>query len=374
MNRAKAWGLLRRLALADAARVLRARLLAWLATAFLGWSLALLAAALSLVGPVAFHAAVMALAASLPAFLLFPFSEGLGTAALRRADSDASIEAWLDAGASPRPGASGDPPAMPALAKRASVALEVGAMRGWNLARLPRKAAWTLGAVAGLGFLAFAAAQAVSLEAGYGLSIGYPDKAQARVFQRLGADEASPYLEAPLVGQDEAKAAGQGARAARGGRAGPEDPLADPMLGLPAPDGQGEGGGADAGAGKESSGGQRGSARAAPDGGMGSEPGRDGDGGGSGAEARSPGYKGAGKAMEASPFVDYRARLERQLVEASGLETSLGEAPSAETVSEAISAWFSSFEATVGSGEALDPELRAAGQAWLEAFAEGRAR
>lgn len=372
MSRAKALGLLRRLALADAARVLRARLVAWLATAFLGWSLSLLAAALSLVGPVAFHSAVMALAASLPAFLLFPFPEGLGTAALRRADSDASIEAWLDAGARSRLGATGSPPAMPALAKRAGVALEVGAMRGWNLARMPRKAAWALVAVAGLGLAAFAAAQAVSLEAGYGLSFGYPDKAQARVFQRREAEAPSTYLEAPLAEPEEGRAAGQRPKAARGGRAGPEDPLADPMLGLQAPEADGAGGVAEAGA--ESSVGERGSARAAPDGGTGAEPGRDGDGGSSGAEARSPGYKGAGKAMEASPFVDYRARLERQLVEATGLETALGEAPSAEAVSEAISAWFSSFEATVGSGESLDPELRAAGQAWIEAFAGGQAR
>ncbi|GAB1455963.1 hypothetical protein MASR2M48_12700 [Spirochaetota bacterium] len=72
--------------------------------------------------------------------------------------------------------------------------------------------------------------------------------------------------------------------------------------------------------------------------------------------------------MDPSPLVDYTARFERLFTEALGKETVLGEAPSAEMVSEAIAEYYASFDIRVIVNPMIDPTLARLQASWRRAF------
>jgi len=154
------------------ARRLGIRLVAWIATAFATWSLALLIAVVlaeSRFGPseYAFHAGIIAVLGSLPAFLAAPVRVSSGIEAVRRADRGAAVEAWLDYQGGP---------AERLLESRACEALSIAAIAGFGRPRPTKTALAVVASFFALGFISFALAQIVSVYSGYGVSLTYPDK------------------------------------------------------------------------------------------------------------------------------------------------------------------------------------------------------
>ncbi len=396
MTRTGARRMVQFLALADLARRLAFRFTAWLATALAAWSLALLAAvalAESRFGPSpqSFHAFIMAAVAALPAFLAAPFRSSSGLDAVRRSDRGAAVESWLD-----YPGG----PAENLLETRACEALSVAALSGFGRPRPPQKARAIVAALFAVALAAFVVAQTVSIRAGYGISISYPVKEIPDFVALRDAvrPDAEPGIVAPVAvpgderdapgarryaggqpdeetlaepdfvatgGPDEG-AGGQGQSDA-GGNAGKKPATAASRTARSAPDGQSSKGDADRGDARDDDGGD--DHRSDDDSGD-SDPG-DAELGDSPEEARTPGYQGAGRSLESSPLVDYRARFERQLAEATGTETELGDAPSAELVSAAIASFYASFDARVAVGQPLDPSLARVQESWRKAFGAG---
>ena len=365
---------IRRLALTDAAIRIAHRLAFWAATALVVWSADIVVATVTALPETVFHTIMMTAAAALPAFLLVPCRSSLGLEAVRRIDRKAAIESWL----SYRGG-----PASRMLEARAAEALSVADIVGFGRPRLSKAAHTALLGLAGAGLCLFAASQIISLRAGYGLSLLYPDKSVDAVVVRrsLEANQSqrrylSPLpLERPAEARDApgARRSGvpddqldeQGARptfgrpdtrdamndtapAAAGGVAAPQEP------GAGAPD--------------------RGASTGQPSGSGSRRPADDQHEDRTGSVAQSPGYTGTGRAMSGSPLVDYRARLERLFAESTGTETALGSQPSAETVAQTVRYIFSSFDARVVVGQSDDPATASVLDAWRAAFAAGALR
>lgn len=365
---------IRRLAMADAAIRIGNRLAFWAATALVVWSTDIVMATLTAVPETIFHTILMTAVAALPAFLLVPYRSSLGLEAVRRIDRDTAIESWL---------AYRGGPAGRMLEARAAVALSVADMVGFGRPRLSKAARTALFGLAGAGLCLFAASQIISLRAGYGLSLLYPDKSVDAVVVRrsLEANQSQRRYLSPLPLERPAEA--RDAPVAR--RSGvPDDQLdeqgARPTFGRPdtrdtmndiAP---AAGGGVaapqESGAGVPA----RGASAGQPSGSDSRRPADDQNEDRTGSVARSPGYTGTGRAMSGSPLVDYRARLERLFAESTGTETALGSEPSAETVARMVRYIFSSFDARVVVGQSDDPATARVLETWREAFASGALR
>lgn len=373
MTRKDARAMVRRLALSDMSVRMVFRFTAWLATALAAWGVSLLVSVALLdsalrPSALSFHTVVMAAIGALPAFLAYPFSSARALEAVRRADSEATIESWLD-----YPGG----PAERLLETRAREALSIAALK--RLAK-PRPSKTARGMVAGLFALAavsFLAAQIASIRSGCGVSLSYP----VRRMPEITAERFDPYDDATLdlvvpdaVPEDERGA--PGARRYAGAGAQEEEALAESAF--TAADGARNEDSAPAGTSGEeraerkmdvaTRGTGSGAGEAPSAGGDPADDGGDAAGRDSAGEARAPGWEGSGRAIDASPLVDYRARFERQMAETSGRETILGDAPSAELVSEAIAEFYASFDARVAVGSTAHPGIARAEASWREAF------
>lgn len=371
----------RRLVVWDALGRLRFRFAAWLGTAFAAWALTLLSSVCLLdtdlmPSPLVFNAVVMAIIGSLPAFLAYPARRSWGIDAVRAADREAAIEAWL--------GYRGGP-AERLLERRAIEAIGIATIGGPTATRRPASARRFVAALYAVGLAGFAAAQIASIGSGCGISLGYPEReiVPAPTGEPSAFDEAYPsVVEAEAAEADERPPEDGAAEPLPSRRADAADDgrLEEPDFVATANDRPGDST-ADAGASEPTEAPSRSAAAGVGTrrSGAVSVGGDDGRGDGSGGEAASPGYEGRGRAIEPSPMIDYRARFERQYAEATGVETAIGPEPSAETVSAAITELFSSYDARVVVGGAVDAELAGLGAAWLEAFgaeaepdAEGR--
>ena len=349
-------------------------MLAWAATAFSAWSLGILVTVALAETPyvpsaVSFHSFVMAAIGSLPAFVAAPFKASAGMDAVRRSDRNAAVESWLC-----YPGG----PAGRLLATGAMEALAVASLSGFGRWKPSRKARSFVAWLFSVGVAGFLAAQVVSVRSGYGVSLTYPDKEIPDFIAErdMALDEQNRGIVAPGSGLEEAEDA-PGARRYAGSGPKDDETLAEPDFVSAdgnAPD-FGEGG-AEAGApgadrarstkAAQSARPGAGQAQPAP-GSYGQEGGKE-AGSDSSGEARSPGWEGAGRAIEASPLTDYRARFERQLAETSGRETELGNAPSAEVVSAAVAEFYASFDARVAVEAPKDPSIARVQEAWRRAF------
>lgn len=365
--------LLRRMIRRDVALRLARRAGAWAAAALAAYGLVLLlAVALADSGralpPLAFHGLILTIAGSLPAFLAYPFRPRLGTALVRRVDTDASVEAWLEYR---------DGPAAPLVGRRALTALEVASLKGSWRPRPRGPALRAALAAAASGALALALAQALSIAGGRGLSLGYPRQRMTDIVAERRAA-----LEAPEAVTVEPELLEEGPPRGGPGARGPEPAGQAPSLeALESPDfvAAGKDPSETPGSAARADSGERrpdsGDGRPSPssDGGApGGSPGRGSRESGAsergGGEASSPGYEGRGRALEGSPLVDYSARLERELTEATGREYSLGSSPSPEIVSEAIRDYYASFDLRVSVGAERDPYLGSLQAAWATAF------
>lgn len=365
---------IRRLAMADAALRLGHRLAFWAAAALLVWSADILVATLTAMQETVFHTIVMTVLGTLPAFLLAPWRASLGFKAVRCVDRDTAIESWL---------AYGGGPAGRMLESRAALALSTADKAGFGRPRMTRAARVALVSVASAGLCLFALTQIISIRAGYGLSLLYPDKSVDAVAARRSLARSRPMP--PYLMPDPLGLQPQGRESPGARRSGiPEDQLdqqgARPTFGRPdtrdamddaaaAGDGGSRNGtepgdtqfNQSASAGQRSSTGSR-------------RPADDQNGDRAGSEARAPGYTGTGKAMSGSPLVDYRARLERLFAESTGTETALGSEPSSATVAAAIQQAFSSFDARVIVGQTDDPVTARVLETWRAAFSAGGLR
>jgi hypothetical protein len=366
--------MVRSLVWADLSRKLGYRLLAWAGTAFSAWSLAILAAVVLAEtayapSPLSFHAFVMAALGSLPAFLAAPFRAGSGLEAVRRSDREAAVESWL--------GYAGGP-AERILATRASEALSVASLTGFGRPRPSRAARTVVAWLFAAGLAAFLVAQVVSVRSGYGISLTYPDKEIPDfVAERDAAtDDAYDGIVAPGAALEEEEDA-PGERRYAGSGPKDDDALAEPdfvSADGTTPDfsqGDAEPGetGSDSRKAPQAARSSRdGAGRSAPAAGTDNAAGGKEAGSDSSGEARAPGWEGLGRAIDASPLVDYRARFERQLAETSGRETALGNQPSAELVSAAVAEFYASFDARVAVGAPADPAIVRVQEAWRRAF------
>ncbi|OHD26893.1 MAG: hypothetical protein A2Y38_12645 [Spirochaetes bacterium GWB1_59_5] len=381
MTKAGARRMVHRLILADVAKRLGNRFVAWAATAFAAWSLALLVAvtlAESSFGPSAFifHALVMAVLGSLPAFLAAPVKASSGSQALRRADREAAAEAWLDYTGGP---------AERLLERRACEALSIATITGLGRPRPTRTARILVASLFALGFVSFAIAQIVSVYSGYGVSLTYPDKEIPDFVAQRDATSAEENAVIMAPGIDPEKLSDEqrdapGARRYGDSGSAEDEALMEPDFVAPGDTGIGA---AKSDSGDDSiqdttapSAGRSAQARSPGSGAIGGENAENGDegSGDSTGEACAPGWEGSGLAIESSPFVDYRARFERQLTEATGKETQLGDRPSAELVSAAITEFYASFDARVAVGVTMEPGLTRAMELWRRAFSSGASK
>ncbi len=411
--------MLRSLVRADLKARLRDRALLWAATLFLGWSLALflavgLAETRFAPSEMVFHGYLMALLASLPAFLLAPFNAASGLKAVRRSDTNARIESWLDYDGGP---------AGRLLEKGAFEALSIASLAGFGRPRPARRVQALMFWFTSSGLALFVVAQLVSVGSGYGLSLSYPDKEIPDfVAERDNAlAESAPPIVAPGLNLEDATGT-PGERHQAGLPSQSGDSLEEPDFvsdehgqadaepgvarndGVPGSEYTQTAGSAraerqDPGRAKPAAGQARATAGAArsPGGDGGSTDrkpgGRESDRQSSGAargadqngrdagqgdqnpdqEGRAPGWEGSGRAIEASPLVNYRARFERQLADLSGKETTLGSRPSAERISAAVAEWYASYDVRVVVTSPVEPELARIQEAWRQAFGSGAA-
>ena len=380
MRTEDAGSLLRRLAFADIRRMLRTRLAAWSATAFLAWSLAILIATVTNLSVAAFHAILMGAASFLPAFLMFPVRPNARRDAIRRIDERASVEAWL--------GYAGGP-AGKVLGVRAFETLSVGELERWKLPTTPRKVRMAIAGISAAALVALGAAQAVSVRAGYGLVFAYPEKPSAggRSLMADPPSDAAAGMTVPGAFAPDAEDAPpelsrrpQAGPGRRTGSPGDGDPLADPGFepggekeqtnatadaNAPVPSGTGLGQANQRRASTELLGGSDGQTTGGDENGAGGPDPAD--------AARVPGWEGSGRALEASPIIDYRARFERQFTDATGRETVLGDDPTPAALSKAIAAYYESFDMRVLVGQSLDPAIARLQDAWRRAFGNGDA-
>jgi hypothetical protein len=374
MTRTEPKRILRALAARDLAWRLGYRLAAWLSTSLFIWSLAILVAVILVDTPGApsaasFHAAIMAAIGSLPAFLAFPFRAGSGLEAARRADMNAAIESWLDYGGGP---------ARRALEAGAFEALSVAAISGFLRPPRSRGARVAVPSIFLAGLATFAAAQLLSVSSGYGLSLSYPVKLLPDAVAP-SADSGGSELPGILApAPDEAADRGEPGARRYAGSSGEEaeDSALDAPGANPEPGSVGEARDAlgieraeRALAPRESPSAGKPDRRAVPGGPRGSGDDADSRGAAdSSGEARSPGWEGRGTALDASPLIDYRARIERRLTEITGRETILGDSPSAEMLSAAIGEYYASFDARVAVSSPVSPVIAGFMEAWRRAF------
>lgn len=382
MTRLGARRMVRTLVRRDVARRLGNRLVAWISTAFAAWSLALLIAVIlaeSRFGPseYAFHAGIIAVLGLLPAFLAAPVRISSGIEAVRRADRGAAVEAWLDYQGGP---------AERLLESRACEALSIATIAGFGRPQPTKTARVVVASLFAFGFLSFAIAQIVSVYSGYGVSLTYPDKEIPDfVAQRdLEAAQEESWLVVPGLDQEQSSQNQVDAPGAR--EYGISAPRGNELLVEPDFVAHSEPGGETmiSDASTEKSGIKPGQA---PDRATAGRNPRTGTAGTNAAEdhtrntagpetnasgeARTPGWEGTGRAMDSSPLVDYRARFEQQLTESTGKETRLGNTPSAELVSAAITEFYTSFDTHIAIGSTIDSGLARVMEAWREAFGTG---
>ncbi len=367
--------MVRALVWADLSRKLGFRMLAWAGTAFAAWGFAIFAAVVLAEteyapSPLSFHAFVMAALGSLPAFLAAPFKAGSGLEAVRRSDRKAAVESWL--------GYAGGP-AERILATRAFEALSVASLSGFGRPKPSRTARSVVAWLFAAGLAAFLVAQVVSVRSGYGISLTYPDKEIPDFVAERDAATVDAYdgIVAPGAAPEAEEEDAPGERRYAGSGPKDEDALAEPDFvsadGAAPSFSQGDAGPGEPGSDRKqkpqaAKSPRPGPGQAAPS--PGTDGGADGEDAGSDSsgEARAPGWEGRGRAIDASPLVDYRARFERQLAESSGRETTLGDEPSAELVSAAVAEFYSSFDARVAVGAAADPAIVRVQEAWRRAF------
>lgn len=363
---------IRQLALADAAIRMGHRLAFWAASALVVWSADILAATLSAMPEPVFHTIMMTTIGTLPAFLLAPYRASLGLRAVRRVDRQTAIESWLD-----YPGG----PAGRMLEARAAEALSIADIAGFGRPRMSGAARVALVWVAAAGLGLFAITQIVSIRAGYGLSLLYPDKSVDAVVATRTLAESRPLPE--YLAPDSPMLPPQGRDTPGARRSGVANDQIDqqgarPTFGRPdtrdAMDDAARTGGPDAGSEAGAAPPKQPAASDQPSGSGSKRPAEDQSGDRNGAVARAPGYTGTGRAMAGSPLVDYRARLERLFADSTGTETALGSEPSSESVAAAIRQVYASFDARVVIGEADDPIAARVLETWRSAFATGDLR
>jgi len=363
---------IRHLALADAAIRMGHRLAFWAASALVAWSADILVATLTAVPETIFHTIVMAVIGTLPAFLLAPYRASLGLRAVRRVDRQTAIESWLD-----YPGG----PAGRMLEARAAEALSIADIAGFGRPRMTGAARVALVSVAATGLCLFGMTQIISLRAGYGLSLLYPDKSVDAVVTSRTLADSRPMPQ--YLSPDSSTLLPQGRDAPGARRSGVANEQIDqqgarPTFGRPdtrdAMDDAASTGGTASGEEAGDAQPKQSAASGQPSGSGSRRPAEDQSGDRDGSVARTPGYTGTGRAMSGSPLVDYRARLERLFADSTGTETALGSEPSSETVAAAIRQVYSSFDTRVVIGQADDPVAGRVLEAWRAAFAAGGLR
>ncbi|MDX9898776.1 MAG: hypothetical protein RBT62_07645 [Spirochaetia bacterium] len=370
--------LLLRLAAPDLAARLVFRLKAYLATVFAVWSLAMLLA-LCIVdtrfggSSQLFHIIIMAALGSLPVFMTYPFHSSAGRDFIRRADLQASIETYMEYAGGP---------AERLLENRAHEALVLSAKDTSLLWKEPLPYRWTRMGIIIFAVICFVSAQGLSFTTGRGLSLSYP-VALSYSIEVDRIDMPSDSLFSILVPEtkDTSERDAPGARTFTRTGSASDETLAEPdfvATGKTEDGSKNDGDSADTVMAKPAqdsarAGSERGLRRAGNKG-IGDQDASEGlpDGqteNGDGSEtAGSPGWQGSGRALDPSPIVDYTARFERLFTEALGKETVLGEAPSAEMVSEAIAEYYASFDIRVIVNPMIDPTLARLQASWRRAF------
>lgn len=328
------------------------------------WGAASLTAALWDYGATAYYAILLSVASLAWPILAWPPSGEPFAAMMRAIDTGSSIESYLSA----RNRGGNE-----ALRAAALATLRTADVRAWDRAReggddrsarafLRRAPTASLA----LGLALFIAAQAVSLRAGMGYGLGYPDRsalaaprAEERDGNGSGFVEGARRPEAPGGGDsDEVVAAPRaGGAATEEAKPLPERRGAvsrlgrDPGGGDERPPEAAESRAAEAVAGQGADGGPR-TSEGLPE----SREPREGVG--------PAGYEGTGRSLVQDPLGDYRSRIERILTERGGLERALGELSSPALAQAALEAYYGSFEGRIRAEPAVDIGMQALREAW----------
>jgi hypothetical protein len=352
---------LMRIALRQAAVRWRDAFWRWLALMALLWGGLSLAAVLGDIPRLAYYGLVLTALGALPALLAYPPEGERLVELVRGIDKDAALESYLcqDQG-----------PARALLLDRARLALRLALLDPPPRPALSK--AWL--AVLAFGIALFALAQGLSLRAGYGISLGYPEK--GALTEPLRTEAAGAHAElrpefsllSPDFGQEEAGSAGArpaGAHEADGGEAATRSPLRRPANeaaepeGANAPEGDEEAGGT-----AKESGGGSGSGSVAERGGETEGPRALGS-------ARQFGYEGSGRSLEPSPLLDYRAVFEREYVSRTGEESALGTNAAPALFQESIAAYYRSFARDLILSPQAESRVEELKAAWLRLGGEG---
>lgn len=336
----------------------------WLALMAALWGALSLVAVTSELPRLLYYGLLMTLLGALPAFLAYPQGGEALVALVRSIDNEAALESyiWQE-----------DGPARTLLAPRAELALRLALL---DPPRRPRLHKAFL-AVLAAGIALFALAQALSLRAGYGISLGYPEKGLLKPPERV--EEAEPFPgyrpEFTLVptegGQGEAGreyARPSRGRSAGGGEAVQRSPLRRPGNEPAEPESAGAQDGDDeagAGGGDKGAGGSEAGVTGDSD--------RDAEGPEPEGTARQFGYEGSGRALESSPLLDYRAVFEREYVARTGEESALGPNIAPALAQESIAAYYGSFSRDLVLSAPAEARLEELKAAWLRLGREGGA-
>lgn len=330
------------------------------------WGAASLAAALWDYGATAYYAILLSAAGLAWPILAWPPSGEPFAAMIRAADAGASIESYLSA-RNRVPNETLKAAALATLRTADFMSAEKASAGGGATARRARFSRLAT-ALCAAGLALFVAAQALSLRAGMGYGLGYPDRSALAAPRDLdaelrtggvgdGAGRAEPtpddgsaaVADAPRSAAAEAERTPAlperrvtGSRLGRdpeGGNERPPEATGSPEAGEAAAAGEGSGGG-----------------RKASDGPPGSPEPREGIG--------PAGFEGAGRALDPGPLGDYRARIERLLEERGGLERALGELSSPALAQAALEAYYGSFERRIRTEPAAELGFQALREAW----------
>lgn len=328
------------------------------------WGAASLTAAIWDYGATAYYAILLSVAGLAWPILSWPPSGEPFAAMIRAIDAGASLESYLSARNRGRNEALKAAALATVRTADFSIAERAGAGGGSGSARpLTRRLPTALSA---LGLALFVAAQAVSLRAGMGYGLGYPDRSA---------------LVAARADERDAQADGAAARARRAEAA--EDGRSGEAVAAPRAAGRGAEGvaplpkrrGAGSRLGRDPGGGNERPPEAAEERTAEAVAGR-GAGGGRKAseglpESREPregvgpaGYEGTGRSLVQDPLSDYRARIERMLTERGGLERALGELSSPALAQAALEAYYGSFERRIRTEPAVEIGAQALREAW----------
>lgn len=328
------------------------------------WGAAGLTAAIWDYGAATYYAILLSVAGLAWPILAWPPSGEPFAAMVRAMDTGASIESYLSARNRGRDGA---------LKAAALATLRTADARSWEgergrgadrpgrafSRRLPT-------ALLILGLALFVAAQAVSLRAGMGYGLGYPDRsalvvpqADKRDTQTGGLVEGARRAEAP-----EADESGEVIASPRAGSGAAEGSA-------PLPERQGT----VSRLGRDPGGGNERPPEAAGTQAAEAEAGQSAGGGRKAAEGlpepREPregvgpaGYEGTGRSLTQDPLGDYRARIERLLSERGGLERALGELSSPALAQAALEAYYGSFERRIRTESSAEIGMQALRESW----------